>query len=195
MDVSTITMVVLIIVYVIILLPIEWILKKSEKDGILSHGRGMALDEWAYYSGKRINRLLILRSERSEEEKKRLKYKSIPFFCIAFVLLVLAVINVGFFPYDRVYFLYYAMLMFIVGNYVLGYRRSYYDIKGKILRNIVDLLLFVVWFVVYVPFYEVLMDNDYVIGSVFLLAIIALVLRGRMKKCEVIKPEDVDNNS
>ena len=85
--------------------------------------------------------------------------------------------------------------MFIVGNYVLGYRRSYYDIKGKILRNIVDLLLFVVWFVVYVPFYEVLMDNDYVIGSVFLLAIIALVLRGRMKKCEVIKPEDVDNNS
>ena len=87
MDVSTITMVVLIIVYVIILLPIEWILKKSGKDGIVSHGRGMALDEWAYYSGKRINRLLILRSERSEEEKKRLKYKSIPFFlyCICIV--------------------------------------------------------------------------------------------------------------
>ena len=37
MDVSTITMVVLIIVYVIILLPIEWILKKSGKDGIVSH--------------------------------------------------------------------------------------------------------------------------------------------------------------
>lgn len=194
MDFSITAMLVTIIVYVI-LLPIEWILKKSGKDGILSHGRGMALDEWDYYSCKRMNRLLIPRSERSEEEKKRLKYKSIPFFCIAFVLLVLAVINVGFFPYDRVYFLYYAMLMFIVGNYVLGYRRSYYNRKGKILRNIVDLLLFVVWVVVYVPFYEVLMDNDYVIGSVFLLAIIALVLRGRMKKCEVIKPEDVDNNS
>ena len=84
MDVSTITMVVLIIVYVIILLPIEWILKKSGKDGILSHGRGVAL-------GRNKEHLLIPRSERSEEEKNKLKYKSIPFFCIAFVLLVLAV--------------------------------------------------------------------------------------------------------
>ena len=153
---STLTMVVLIIVYVIILLPIDLILKKSGKDGVVSHGRGLALDEWAYYSGKRINRLLIPRSERSEEEKKRLKYKSIPFFCIAFVLLILAVINVGFFPYDRVYFLYYAMLMFVVGNYVLGYRRSYYDRKGKILRNIMDLMVFVLMFCIYVPFYDFL---------------------------------------
>ena len=195
MDVSTITMVVLIIVYVIILLPIEWILKKSGKDGIVSHGRGMALDEWAYYSGKRINRLLILRSERSEEEKKRLKYKSIPFFCIAFVLLVLAVINVGFFPYDRVYFLYYAMLMFIVGNYVLGYRRSYYNRKGKILRNIVDLLFFV-FLCVFVPFYDYLQEKEYATMVVYLLLyVINLILLGRMKKCEVIKPEDIDHNS
>lgn len=188
MDVSTITMVVLIIVYVIILLPIEWILKKSGKDGILSHGRGVAL-------GRNKEHLLIPRSERSEEEKNKLKYKSIPFFCIAFVLLVLAVINVGFFPYDRVYFVYYAMLMFIAGNYVLGYRRSYYNRKGKILRNIVDLLFFV-FLCVFVPFYDYLQEKEYATMVVYLLLyVINLILLGRMKKCEVIKPEDIDHNS
>ena len=182
MDVSTITMAVLIIVYVIILLPIDLILKKSGKDGIVSHGRGVAF--WA----------VIPRSERSEEEKNKLKYKSIPFFCIAFVLLVLAVINVGFFPYDRVYFVYYAMLMFIAGNYVLGYRRSYYNRKGKILRNIVDLLSFV-FLCVFVPFYDYLQEKEYATMVLLLLNVINLILLGRMKKCEVIKPEDIDHNS
>lgn len=192
MDVSTIAMVVLIIVYVIILL-IDLILKKSGKDGIVSHGRGVALDGTLAES-KEMDHLLIPRSERSEEEKNKLKYKSIPFFCIAFVLLVLAVINVGFFPYDRVYFVYYAMLMFIAGNYVLGYRRSYYNRKGKILRNIADLLFFVLALCVFVPFYGYLDAHEYTM--VFsLLSVITLILRGRMKKCEVIKPEDIDHNS
>jgi hypothetical protein len=189
MDASTIAMVCLIIGYVIILL-IDLILKKSGKDGIVSHGRGVALGR-----NKEMDHLLIPRSERSEEEKNKLKYKSIPFFCIAFVLLVLAVINVGFFPYDRVYFLYYAMLMFIVGNYVLGYRRSYYNRKGKILRNIVDLLLFVLALCVYVPFYDYLQEKEYAMVAFLLLFLITLILRGRMKKCEVIKPEDIDHNS
>jgi hypothetical protein len=195
MDVSTIAMVVLIIVYVIILL-IDLILKKSGKDGIVSHGRGVALDGTLAES-KEMDHLLIPRSERSEEEKNKLKYKSIPFFCIAFVLLVLAVINVGFFPYDRVYFVYYAMLMFIAGNYVLGYRRSYYNRKGKILRNIVDLVIFVLYFCVYVPFYDYLHEKEYAMVAFLLLflILITLILRGRMKKCEVIKPEDIDHNS
>ncbi len=191
MDASTITMVILIIVYVIILLPIDLILKKSGKDGIVSHGRGVAF--WG--RNKEMDHLLIPRSERSEEEKNKLKYKSIPFFCIAFVLLVLAVVNVGFFPYDRVYFVYYAMLMFIAGNYVLGYRRSYYNRKGKILRNIVDLLFFV-FLCVFVPFYDYLQEKEYATMVVYLLLyVINLILLGRMKKCEVIKPEDIDHNS
>jgi peptidoglycan/LPS O-acetylase OafA/YrhL len=162
---------------------IDLILKKFGKDGIASLKRGAVFDH-----------LLIPRSERSEEEKNKLKYKSIPFFCIAFVLLVLAVINVGFFPYDRVYFVYYAMLMFIAGNYVLGYRRSYYNRKGKILRNIADLLFFVLALCVFVPFYGYLDAHEYTM--VFsLLSVITLILRGRMKKCEVIKPEDIDHNS
>ena len=85
MDASTIAMVVLIIVYVIILLPIDLILKKSGKDGIVSHGRGVAFSFWA--RNKEMDHLLIPRSERSEEEKNKLKYKSIPFFlyCICIV--------------------------------------------------------------------------------------------------------------
>jgi hypothetical protein len=185
----TITLMLVTIIVYVILLPIDLILKKSGKDGIVSHGRGVALAE-----SKEMDHLLIPRSERSEEEKNKLKYKSIPFFCIAFVLLVLAVINVGFFPYDRVYFVYYAMLMFIAGNYVLGYRRSYYNRKGKILRNIADLLFFVLALCVFVPFYGYLDAHEYTM--VFsLLSVITLILRGRMKKCEVIKPEDIDHNS
>lgn len=185
MDASTIAMVGFIIGYVIILL-IDLILKKSGEDGIVSHGRGAAF--WG--RNKEMDHLLIPRSERSEEEKNKLKYKSIPFFCIAFVLLVLAVINVGFFPYDRVYFVYYAMLMFIAGNYVLGYRRSYYNRKGKILRNIVDLLFFVFLCVfVHLP------EKEYAMVVYLLLYVITLILLGRMKKCEVIKPEDIDHNS
>ena len=189
----TITLMLVTIIVYVILLPIDLILKKSGKDGIVSHGRGVALDGTLAES-KEMDHLLIPRSERSEEEKNKLKYKSIPFFCIAFVLLVLAVINVGFFPYDRVYFVYYAMLMFIAGNYVLGYRRSYYNRKGKILRNIADLLFFVLALCVFVPFYGYLDAHEYTM--VFsLLSVITLILRGRMKKCEVIKPEDIDHNS
>ena len=187
---GTLAMFGFIIGYVIILL-IDLILKKSGKDGIVSHGRGVALDGTLAES-KEMDHLLIPRSERSEEEKNKLKYKSIPFFCIAFVLLVLAVINVGFFPYDRVYFVYYVMLMFIAGNYVLGYRRSYYNRKGKILRNIVDLLFFVFLCVfVHLP------EKEYAMVAFLLLflILITLILRGRMKKCEVIKPEDIDHNS
>ena len=91
--------------------------------------------------------------------------------------------------------MYYAMLMFIAGNYVLGYRRSYYNRKGKILRNIVDLLFFV-FLCVFVPFYDYLQEKEYATMVVYLLLyVINLILLGRMKKCEVIKPEDIDHNS
>lgn len=149
-------------------------------------GCGFALGGFDEASEVERKRALVPYSEISEEDKRKQKLRSIPFFCAAILFVVLTIADFGSFPF----FSFYAVMMLHLGFLVRRYRRSYYVRKGKILRNIADLLIYVVFlgYTIAVFFIPDDYEYDYVVsGSPLVVYIIVWILQSMMRKCEVEK--------
>ena len=175
--------IVVMIVLSLIFVAVNYVLNTNIKDLL---GCGFALSGFNDASVAERERALVSQSDVSEEDMRKQKLRSIPFFCAAILFVFLTIVDLGDYPY----FPFYAAMMLYFGFFVRRYRRSYYVRKGKILRNIIDLLSFVVilgWtgVVFLVPEdYE----YDYVVsGSILMFYIIVWILQSMMRKCEVVK--------
>ncbi len=165
----------------VIVIPLVFLLRYLMKNNLIFYGGGFALDP---EEGKRA---LKPRSMRCEEEKRKSLLKSIPFFCVSILFWVLALIDANLLPI--VYF--YSPLAAFFGVFVMRYRKSYYDAKGKMLRNIIDLIE--VSFIAFSPVVVFITGgfNSFVFGAYMLVVLIAVnVLKSKLKKCDVIKPEE-----
>lgn len=157
------------------------------KDGVIFHGGGTAI------KAEDREKVLVPRSKITEKERKRSRLRSLPFFIVTILMIVLTIADVGNFHYNRALYIYYAIVMLPFGIYALIYRRSYYDRKGKILRNVIDLLYLILLLIL--PVVTPLIDSVVPFNSSSMLCLIVFlsivaILRNRLRKCEIIKPEE-----
>ena len=176
--------IVLIIVISLIFVALNYVFGNTSIKDFL--GCGFALSGLNDASVAERERVLVPQSDVSEEDMRKQKLRSIPFFCAAILFVFLTIVDLGDYPY----FPFYAAMMLYFGFFVRRYRRSYYVRKGKILRNITDLLFFVAWSGW--SGVNSLIPEDYeydyvVLGSCLMFFIIALILQSLMRKCEVEK--------
>ena len=176
--------IVVMIVLSLIFVAVNYVFGNTNIKDLL--GCGFALSGFNDASVAERERALVSQSDVSEEDMRKQKLRSIPFFCAAILFVILTIVDLGSFPF----FPFYAVVMLYFGFFVRRYRRSYYVRKGKILRNITDLLSFVVilgWTGVVFLIPEDY-EYDYVVsGSILMFYIIVWILQSMMRKCEVEK--------
>ncbi len=148
------------------------------------------------------DKVLMPRDVRSEEEKKRLRLYSIPFFALSLLFLIAFVIvflrpELKMFE-DYAVLISFAVVMFSIGVFVVRWRPSYYDKKGKTLRVVTSVFYVIYTISQFFTFgFIVISDEISSLRIVFLvLLVISLIVFAitakKLKKCEVIKPEDGD---
>lgn len=173
--------VVLVIILAVVLIPLLVFLYRClKKDDLIFDGGAFALD-----SDER-KRALMPRSMRSKKEKRKSLLKSMPFFCVAVLVWILVLIDANFLP--LAYF--YSPMAALMGVFVMRYRKSYYDAKGKKLRNIIDLIG--VLYIAFSPVIAFIEGYSSFFTLLYLLVpvIVMNLLIRKLRKCDVIKPEE-----
>lgn len=140
---------------------------------------------FAFFDGMLTDRkrVLVPRCKLTKQEKVRKALLSLPFFCIAISLAVISKLELDFMEYHGIYFLFLSVAFFSVAIYVMRYRESYYDKKGEMIRKIRDVV--VMLFFMIIP-----LSIGFLPFVIFLC--LKYILDAKLKKCEVIKPEDGD---
>lgn len=141
-------------------------------------------------------RVLMPRESRTIEEKTRLVKIAVPFFCVAFVLLCMIVIYLINNTLDGD-FLIYAIVAIIncvsLGIYIMRYRRSYFVMKGKIIRNIMDGSWWLLWGICMILIALGVDENGFwVLLSIIAFIFNLVILRAILKNCEIVRPDDCD---
>lgn len=155
---------------------------------------------------KERDKIFMPRDRRSKEEKKRLRLYSMPFFAVSLFFFVAFVIGflkpetIMFGDYHAILSISLAIMMFSIGVQVVRWRLSYYDKKGKILRVLTTIFYLWCYTLLFYSFIiGIVYDSDEIscLRLVFLVSgIISMIAfaitKNKLKKCEVIKPEDGD---
>ena len=94
-------------------------------------------------------------------------------------------------------FLIYAIVAIIncvsLGIYIMRYRRSYFVMKGKIIRNIMDGSWWLLWGICMILIALGVDENGFwVLLSIIAFIFNLVILRAILKNCEIVRPDDCD---
>lgn len=156
------------------------------------------------------DKILMPRDGRSEEEKKRLRLYSIPFFAVSLFFFVAFVIGLlkpevrifgdNTYANHALFFISLAIWVFSMGVSVLRWRRSCYDERGKMLR-VLNYVFYELEFISICGYSVIGICDDsgevkglqLVFFILYIISTIAWIITvKKLKKCEVIKPEACD---